>query len=75
MSQKIRDWFFDARQSKKRPAWITESQWDGLLQIWDSPEFKERSRRGKASRASMTGGSSHTQGSKSAAQIEYEMVR
>ncbi|XP_019258092.1 PREDICTED: uncharacterized protein LOC109236373 [Nicotiana attenuata] len=56
---------YEARDKNKKPGWIREDVWIKFLAIWDSVEFKEKSERAKAARASQKGGSLHTGGSMS----------
>lgn len=63
---RMRDMFTDIRRSMKRPMWIGEEIWDGLLQKWSSAEYVEKRERAKKNRASDSGGmgtSLHTGGS------------
>jgi len=66
-----------ARNTMKRPNWLTEDVWDSLCRHWRSKSFKVKSLVAKANRASDCQGfevSLHTAGSISISQHKENLV-
>ncbi|XP_047262854.1 uncharacterized protein LOC124896000 isoform X2 [Capsicum annuum] len=73
---RIKEHFYEARRSLKKPGWLNADVWVKFLEKWDTLEFRARREWTKANRASQMGDSLHTGGSMSFAthrrRLEYE---
>ncbi|KAM3285001.1 putative protein isoform X3 [Capsicum chacoense] len=62
---RIKEHFYEARRSLKKPGWLNADVWVKFLEKWDTPEFRAGKEWAKANRASQMGDSLHTGGSMS----------
>ena len=63
-----------AKMKATRPNWISEQTWIGLLDYWDSKNFKEQSIQNKLNSSSTRGGALHSTGRKSHLDITLGLV-
>ena len=59
----LRDMFHDIRENDASIHWLSDEVLQALRAHWDSPEYKAKQVKTRASRGSARGGSFHTRGS------------
>ncbi|KAM3323866.1 hypothetical protein P3S67_005017 [Capsicum chacoense] len=68
-SAKLRNWLERVRRTRNVAQWLLKEVYVDLCIYWESTEYKELSEKNKKSRASLKGGSLHTEGAKSVSVI------
>ena len=74
VKKRLRDFLSKVREKGKRPYWIGQEAWAGLVAYWGSAAFKKKSDLNKINRASKKGGAVHITGSRAHHDIALALV-
>ena len=62
-ADRFRDMMREARKSRRKPDWVSESSWKSMTDYWDSEDFKKESEQNKSNASTGHGPALHIGGS------------